>query len=142
MSIWREIKSAINSTLGTENFKPLNEYIEDMIIISPTSDLIVSGRHTGSGTITPFTRTMNLSGQLRISGSASLQSGASAIIRVSINDEQVANLTFRDNIISGEEIITVNKGDILSITVYGDTYANYVNYTLYGGISFGRNMFR
>lgn len=142
MSIWKEIKSAINSTLGTENFKPLNEYIEDMIIISPTSDVIISGRYTGNGMITPFTKTMNLSGQLKISGSASLQSGASASIRVSINDEPVAQLTFRNPNISGEEIITVNKGDILSITVIGDSYANYVNYTLHGGISYGRNMFR
>lgn len=50
MSIWAEVKKALNSTLGTDSFKPLNEIVEMEMYTSNVGDQIdkvLAKKHVG-----------------------------------------------------------------------------------------------
>lgn len=49
MSIWKEVKHALNSTLGTKNFQPLDQYLRstktiNMIVPKDTENLLYHGK--------------------------------------------------------------------------------------------------
>ena len=85
MAIWKEIRKALNSTLGTSNFKPLNKLITDEIINQlqivasddvylPLSKLEITSQNGTSQTVNhPTTLKATKNGSIRINGT--LESG-------------------------------------------------------------------
>ena len=147
-------KYAVNSTLGTEDFKPLNEliidYFDESIIVSPSAGTIVSGTLSERGTTTVFEQTMNLKGQLRVSGTANLPSTTSAHAKMTIliNDVEDVLFDFYGNGSTStsrqeDKIITVSENDNLKIQITLSSASNVnVEYALYGGVTFGKNIFK
>ena len=148
------IKYAVNSTLGREDFKPLNEliigYFNDSIIVSPSAGTIVSGNLCERGTTTVFEQIMNLGGQLRVSGTANLPATTSAHAKMAIllNDVEDVLFDYYGNGSSStsrqeDKIITVSENDNLKIQItLSNTSSTNVEYALYGGVSFGKNIFK
>ena len=72
MNIWAGIKYAINSTLGTDEFKPLNEQIDDfansisLTASDSTIKTLVSSDNLKSGGGDTYTFTPNFNGNIRI----------------------------------------------------------------------------
>lgn len=72
MSIWKEIKKAINSTLGTSDFKPLDQIITDGKGLVASDNLYYRlNSYSGDELTTMLTATMNVKGSMRIKASAS-----------------------------------------------------------------------
>lgn len=77
MSIWKEIKRAINSTLGTSDFKPLDQIITDGKGLVASDNLYyqlnsATMSSEGSATRTINTATMHASGSMRAKAKASM----------------------------------------------------------------------
>lgn len=127
MSVWKEIKAAINSTLGTNNFKPLNELMTDLVFnerrFIPSDRMYndfktgeIVGRPNLEEKIVPLFTT-------QIDGNFTLKftTGYYSIITVYVNGESVFYESNYGNstVINSSPTIVVKKGDTVSIGVMG-----------------------
>lgn len=143
MGIWKDIKYALNSTLGTTNFKPLNELIDenseyilcpsDMILQSLNEDYVI-GRGLRNEEVFSKSYKVNIGGVVKISlygyctggrydstqGEFKIYKNGSEIKSSKLSsDSTITNYTTLD-------IITqINLNDIIKVSVkltseYGD----------------------
>lgn len=72
MSIWAALKYAVNSTLGTSNFRPINQIIDESCVVAASDKLIlkISGlsadAENGQNNTTLFSIRSNINGTIRI----------------------------------------------------------------------------
>lgn len=138
---WGEIKHAVNSTLGTDEFKPLDQYIESLISIIP-SDQMVYMETAFSGTAlvdtVVFQKIMNYGGSLKVGGKNT--AGSYATITVYVNDTLVdyfypggASSTAKEEFM----IFSFQKGDEVKV-VCTNKNSTYCDVKLYGSMTLGR----
>lgn len=109
---WSEIKYAVNSTVGTSEFKPLDQFIESLISINPTSEVIFEQAYQGNIQTVVFEETMNFGGSIRVLNEK-LSSSATLTTKLYINDSEVT--TGSQNFFA-----RFNKGDKVRVTARGD----------------------
>lgn len=145
MGLWSEIKHALNSTIGTDDFKPLDKIIQGNKAIVASDNLYWIISNTGAYTEdnTKFTEFAKI--RINISGSIKLRvkSGAyyrEGYVEIRINGKTVANstTTVGEPLTDSYFDIPVNNKDILTIeyiaglngktTIYlAEIYANIVD---------------
>ena len=115
MSVWGEIKYAINSTLGTSNFKALNELFDLYCGVKGSTnsndvlDTLVSGPLFHN---TPISRKIKMTGQITVYMSSNLRDN----VQVYVNNEYVGTLYNSSNVAAAVSInVTVKYGDIIKI---------------------------
>lgn len=142
---WSEIKYALNSTLGTNDFIPLNEYIDSLIVVSPTSDILATGTSTTSNETTVFEKEMNIPGQMKLEVTATFDNYSTnntGKCYVYINDILVTSVKANPTSNYDSVIFSVSENDKLTLKTELGSYVDSVTYTLYGGLSFGKNIFK
>lgn len=120
MSIWAEVKKAINSTVGTQNFKPLDELYRDSRYVYACDHglLVYSGSIAYKGT--KFYAKINLPGTYR----------ASAIFYCNSSDFDYANINvFKKVNGSYQSIGGVTKEDL----AYGTSATISVDFSVQSG---------
>lgn len=115
MSIWAEIKYAINSTLGTKNFKPLNELFDLYCGVKASTnsndvlDTLVAGTLFRN---TPISRKIKMTGKITVYMSSNLRDN----VQVYVNNEYVGTLYNSSNVGAAVSMnVTVKYGDIIKI---------------------------
>ena len=131
---WSEIKYAVNSTVGTSKFKPLDQFIESLISINPTSEVIFEQEYQVNVQIVVFEETMNFGGSIRVLNEK-LLSNATLTTKLYINDSEVT--TGSENFFAN-----FNKGDKVRVEAFGtsstsSTY-NAGKLTIYGSVQLGQ----
>lgn len=145
---WSEIKHAVNSTLGTSDFKPLDKYIESLISVNPTSDVIARAYGSRTSTTTTYEvlaeQTMKYSGTIRIEAiSTKYQADRAAPrgrIYVRKNGVQDSGTAVSDGN-SANKLIAVKAGDTIQVegVVYESSTAyGHIEFTVYGGVTLGK----
>lgn len=113
MGIWTGIKHALNSTLGTSNFKPLNVLIRDLL-----NEIVVGNRRlvgsdatlksiSGKGS---FAFTPKYDGTLRLKATAYSTNSVGDNIYVWQNNVVIASLHFGRDKYTGQVDFNVEKG--------------------------------
>ena len=124
MSIWAEIKHAVNSTLGTKNFKPLNELFDLYCGVkgSTNSDDVLDT--LVSETLfynTPISRKIKMTGQITVYMTNNLRDE----VQVYVNNEYVGTLYNSSNMSASVSMnVTVKYGDIIKILANERTIDN------------------
>ena len=140
MSIWAEIKKAVNSTLGTADFKPLDKIFTDELAIYSLD----SAFKTIDYSEIPTTQTkMRYNGaikiKLTISEGTSSSVGKETSLRINLNGTFVRNLwatmVYNQKAESSCEI-AVQKGDIITLA-NGDNYHYIDSVSFCGIVGFG-----
>ena len=131
---WSEIKYAVNSTVGTSEFKPLDQFIESLISINPTSEVIFEQEYKPNVQTVVFEETMNFGGSIRVLNEK-LLSDATLTTKLYINDSEVT--TGSQNFFA-----SFNKGDKVKVTASG-SYSTSTTYnagklTIYGSVQLGQ----
>lgn len=149
MGIWSEIKYALNSTLGTSDFKPLDKYIESLISIVPSNDLIyeteILTNSTAHSEDVIFDKIMNIGGTFRIVGGArhnvtNRDEGYTFIVR--INGATVTNEYIGIDV--GEDAaektysVSFEKGDTVEIAAMSSRNVTYAYTKIYGSATLGK----
>lgn len=120
--MWAGIKHAINSTLGTDEFKPLDKLIDDSIKGTRTlaaSDAVLKVLHGGSE-VEEFTKTftVNTTGSIRIKVSGRMSNNTYAF-RVFITLETTSGVVVASQIISDP----TNTGTVtIDVPISKDAY--------------------
>ena len=140
MSIWAEIKKAVNSTLGTADFKPLDKIFTDELAIYSLD----SAFKTIDYSKIPTTQTkMRYNGAIKIklttSEGTSSSVGKETSLRINLNGTFVRNLWA--TMVSNQRAessceITVQKGDVITFG-YGSNQTYISSVSLCGIVSFG-----
>ena len=124
MSVWGEIKYAINSTLGTSNFKALNELFDLYCGVKGSTnsndvlDTLVSGTLFRN---TPISRKIKMTGQITVYMSSNIRDN----VQVYVNNEYVGTLYNSSNVGAAVSIdVTVKYGDIIKILANESTISN------------------
>lgn len=151
MGLWSGIKYALNSTLGTSDFKPLDKYIESLISIVPSNELVYETEiitdSTDYGEDIMFDKTMNMGGTFRIVGGARRYNSGSTDTEgytfiVSINGITVINeKIIIDNYEDTTEktySVTFNKGDTVEVTARSFRDVTYAYTKIYGSATLGK----
>ena len=156
MGIWAGIKHALNSTLGTSDFKPLDKLIieqEKMVASDELYESLVDGRviqlGTSGGVVSydnfPCLK-MTRYGKLRLKGNlgVSLRGYVWACLKILKNGNVIANweLTIESELASKDfsTDISFEPGDVLSFTLTGENNYNLgqtislSNFSVYGTI--------
>ena len=123
MGIWAAVKRTLNSTLGTEEFMPLDQIIMNQFKISASDSVkqVIKAVSTSS-TGVPYTSAkynMNISGIIRLKASAVWSNGKVFDLRVYKNDALVGTLLSdwggTSSAISGSLDISVKANDKIQI---------------------------
>lgn len=130
--MWAGIKHAINSTLGTDKFKPLDKLIDDSIKGTRTlaaSDAVLKVLHGGSE-VEDFTKTfaVNTTGSIRIKVSGRMSNNTSAF-QVYITLESTSGA-----VVASQNISNATGTVTIDVPISKDTYTLMVEKTP-GGIS-------
>lgn len=121
---WGEIKKAINSTIGTEEFKPLDEMILGQKKLVASDNLLVQDTKTrgyDSDLETVYNLfKMNTSGSIRVKVYGR-SSGGDGLLRVYINGTYSTGITVET---TEKEYtipdIVVKKGDVIGFNAYSE----------------------
>ena len=119
MGIWAEIKYALNSTLGTDDFKPLDKLIRDSYYVYASDDLLKTlydETFDGSNTDVPLTTigTIGLPGTIKLcievdtSGSGTDASTSTMYVGVEGN---LKTIHISNGKVTTDVLIDVKKGD-------------------------------
>lgn len=141
MGFWSGIKHALNSTLGTSEFKPLDKIIEGQRTLAASDSvikvLLSTSQNISSSQLTVGSFTPQVDGSVRISGKFTLKSLGSAsstlVLRVYLGTSQVAltsvNLTNTQSEYTAIRDLSVTKGNTYVVKVSSDSgmTANSVN---------------
>lgn len=121
---WAEIKHAINSSLGTDDFKPLNELIngtkglvasDNLYMNLVTSNISVSSRDTYT---IPINVNINWNGSFRLSGVFYTNTNYRGKLEVYKNNVLVDTITATaDSTTKISADFMCNKGDIFTLTI-------------------------
>lgn len=125
MGVWAEVKHALNSTIGTNNFKPLNELILDSIYLTATDDVLYSigDVMTSENEETVFEKTAECSGAVKITGEILNDIGRYNNIKIYLNGTLNKTLTISNATIFPQSLVgnvQISKGDVLKITTLSD----------------------
>lgn len=135
MSIWTGIKHALNSTLGTDKFKPLNEIIDEQRDLV-ASDSLFRYIFTGSNSYTPYNEAIdivqfksNRNGSIRIRFSGINTTEPTLTIRIvkADNSSAVASVSLNDRMSEYEDFYTdvlIKKGEVYKIQAYASRRPN------------------
>lgn len=72
MGIWASLKYAVNSTIGTSKFKPINQIIDESCVVVASDELILktskfkADNEEGQNNITLFSIVANMNGTIRV----------------------------------------------------------------------------
>ena len=122
MGIWIGIKRALNSTLGTTKFKPLDKILKDsMYLVASDTVLYNIGRANGlrGQEKTFFEKTINVNGTIRfVATDSSSLSSSYDYVRIYKNNTLVKTIPYTTS--NGLPItdITVEKGSVLKLSLY------------------------
>lgn len=121
MSVWGEIKHAINSTLGTSNFKPLNELFDLYCGVKGSTnsadvlDTLATYLPKGGS----VSRKIKMTGTITVFMTSNLQHN----LQVYVNDDYVTSLYNSANVsASVSATINVKYGDVLKVVETEKTY--------------------
>lgn len=130
MSIWKEIKRAMNSTLGTSNFKPLDQIITESkgLAASDNPYYSLGSYSVRNGTTTLLTATMNVNGTVRVKGTSSgFSSSETVTLRIYKNSSETQTITWRgdqtqyaDVAFSANDVLRI---DVVATSTTGHTLA-------------------
>jgi len=124
MSIWAEMKKAVNSTVGTQNFKPLDELYRDSRYVYASDNTILHYPKPGGYAFTPAVYAkINIPGSYRVIARIySTTSDGIAIIRIKNGTTTIA--TYEESGLKNTEERTIacdftaNAGDIIEMYAY------------------------
>lgn len=128
---WPKIKKAINSTLGTEEFQPLDEIILGSKGLKASDNFyarvlstVTSGSYGSPLTISNWL-TMNWTGSFKLKVSAYYNRG-NGIIHVQKNGSTISTVTVTSSDYGEYEtgLISFNKGDIIGLILTGASSSN------------------
>lgn len=130
MSIWSGIKYALNSTLGTKDFKPLDRLLKDVDGLVASNQLYqivfqeerIPISASGLPTLMPKNIKINSNGSIEIRiyferSHSTDNKYQDIIVTTLINNEEIKNSTISittETSKSYSETILVNKGDVIS----------------------------
>lgn len=121
MGFWAGIKHAINSTLGTAKFKPLDKILKDsMYLVASDTPLYVLNGEFGQREkeVTFLEKTFNVNGAIRILITEPYNMNTStSVVRVYKNDTLIKAVAYTTNGFPPTDI-TVEKGSVLKLTIY------------------------
>ena len=149
MGIWAEIKYALNSTLGTSDFKPLDKYIESLISIVPSNELVYETEILTDAVYLSediiFDKTMNIGGTFRIVGgvrhNVSKRSEGYTFI-ISINGATVTNeyigIDVGEDTTEKTYLVPFEKGDTVEVSAKSSTEQTYAYTKIYGSATLGK----
>lgn len=135
MGIWSGIKHALNSTLGTDKFKPLNEIIDEQRDLV-ASDSLFRYIFTGSNTYKPDNESIdivqfksNRNGSIRIRFSGMNTTAPTLTIRIinADNSSVVAGVSLNDRMSEYEDFYVdaiIQKGKNYKIQAYASNRPN------------------
>lgn len=136
---WSEIKKALNSTLGTKNFRPLNEFVinSKTVVASDNVLRIIDGGYNPSGSISKsevasgttrktFEKECEVSFEALVNGDFKLVTTLSAGTYQSTTNTVVSLLIYKnesllETISTSRDVATVNINKIYSCK-YGDKF--------------------
>lgn len=131
MSIWAGIKHALNSTLGTEDFKPLDKLLTEpngVVAGTQVAKNILNEKIIGAyneGTVIENTATMVASGTIKIGARISTISGGGGRAKLEVYKNSSLVYTFNisatlENVYTVDAALNVQKDDVISFRVpYG-----------------------
>ena len=128
MSVWGEIKHAINSTLGSANFKPLDKLFDEYCGVFESDNVLYDvGKVYANQSTTP--KTLKMTGTIRVAADE-LTSGDS--LSVSLNGKFAGEVTQQKehenynyttiNIKYGDEITFSSRYTIKKVQICGTPY--------------------
>lgn len=128
MGIWAGIKYALNSTLGTDEFEPLDQLIINSVYLTGTNDVLYTLGNASSidGSKTIFEKKVNISGVMRLTAE-DIYDESSLNLSVYINGEYDSFMK-RNTFGGGSLDFNVKKGDIIDIRIV----SNYSNLSITG----------
>lgn len=115
--MWGIIKKTLNSTIGTPDFTPLNEIIENSLSLTASDDVLYSigdAQCSGQGVngyISIFEKKINISGRMRLSASTIRSNGSLAVV---LNGTLVTVLSSNGSYVDFD----ISKNDVLTIRLY------------------------
>lgn len=110
---WGKIKKAINSTLGTSDFQPLDKLIINSVYLTANDDVLyaVGDVYSIDGELTLFEKKVNISGVIRFVAEKIDSTYLSLLLYI--------NGTRRTTIsTAGYADVTITKGDVIKITAF------------------------
>ena len=148
MGIWAEIKYALNSTLGTDKFKPLNEIIRDEILNG--SGLVSSDNLYYPSIIeenidffshTSYNKTLDVKLKFNVLGTVKLQGTCSnhSITNLNLTILKNNNIFQSFSVNSGQTstrdvILEFSKDDVFTFAISGNGYSEYSSATITASI--------
>lgn len=115
---WAEIKKAINSTLGTNNFKPLNEIFQDSMVLYASDNSIANYTDANAKVKVNYSGTCRIKAVVKGS-TYSISSGAALVVYINNNNSASYSITFSDTGVTRTFTpsldINVSKGDTISV---------------------------
>lgn len=118
MSIWAEIKKAVNSTVGTQNFKPLDELYRDSRYVY-ASDNVILDLHNPDSSYYMRSFKVNIPGTYKIKVHFLKETKTSSIFSNNIyqNGSKVAEISFSTSTAQeteGFKYLTFSAGDVIT----------------------------
>ncbi len=150
MSIWAEIKKAVNSTVGTQNFKPLDELYRDSRYVYACDHGLLAYSGNVNDKYTYFYVKINIPGTYRVTAGYTRRYTSECKVELRVDKKvgetytgPVANILQKTSGPVTPETLSVDfsaqKGDIFKITSHGgdDYNANMQSLKLCGMIGTG-----
>ena len=148
MGLWTGIKYALNSTLGTDKFKPLNEIIRDEILNgsglvssdnlyypSIIEEKIVSSNYTSYNKTLDVKLKFNVLGTVKLQGTCSNQNITNLNLTILKNNNIFHSLSVKAGTTQTFDIILeFSKDDVFTFTISGDGYSEYSSATITASI--------
>lgn len=137
MGFWSGIKYALNSTLGTKDFKPLNEIIRDEILNGSglvSSDNLyypsIIEENIDIGRQTSYNKTFDVKLKFNVLGTVKLQATYSSTqvnrldFTILKNNNIFQSFSVKSNQTSTRDVILeFSKDDVFTFTISGDGYS-------------------
>lgn len=138
MGFWAGIKHALNSTLGTAKFKPLDRILKESmyLVASDTPLYVLEGSFgTREKEVTFLEKTFNVNGTVRFIATPYNMSSY-CYVKIYKNNTLIKTVAYSTTDGLPATDITVEKGSVLKLTVYVSGSGSYVqNVRLCGFVS-------
>jgi hypothetical protein len=127
MGLWASLKYAVNSTIGTSKFKPINQIIDESCVVVASDELILktsdfrANAEEGQNNITLFSVVANMNGTIRVRLVSGIIWGGGSRVQIKVNGTVVGSFSALSENEDGTRYIDFNVKRHQVISVFFTT---------------------